>query len=72
MRINEKNCVKFENEIFLRGIVMPNTTRWYEIAGNFSPHFTRICFLDNFHLFATLTRSSKQILRQFRTLSLYY
>jgi hypothetical protein len=30
---------------------MPNTTRWYEIAGNFSPHFTRICFLDNFHLF---------------------
>jgi hypothetical protein len=21
---------------------MPNTTRWYEIAGNFSPHFTRI------------------------------
>jgi hypothetical protein len=26
---------------------MPNTTRWYEIAGNFSPHFTRICFLDN-------------------------
>jgi hypothetical protein len=28
---------------------MPNTTRWYEIAGNFSPHFTRISFLDNFH-----------------------
>jgi hypothetical protein len=27
---------------------MPNTTRWYEIAGNFSPYFTRICFLDNF------------------------
>jgi hypothetical protein len=26
---------------------MPNTTRWYEIAGNFSPHFTRICLLDN-------------------------
>jgi hypothetical protein len=24
---------------------MPNTTRWYDIAGNFSPHFTRICFL---------------------------
>jgi hypothetical protein len=21
---------------------MPNTTRWYEIAGNFSPHFTRM------------------------------
>jgi hypothetical protein len=34
---------------------MPNTTRWYEIAGNFSPHLTRICFLDNFHSFATLT-----------------
>jgi hypothetical protein len=27
---------------------MPNTTRWYEIAGNFSPHFNRICFLDTF------------------------
>jgi hypothetical protein len=25
---------------------MPNTTRWYEIVGNFAPHFTRICFLD--------------------------
>jgi hypothetical protein len=25
---------------------MPNTTRWYEIARNFSPHFTRICFLE--------------------------
>jgi hypothetical protein len=33
---------------------MPNTTRWYEIAGNVSPHFTPICFLDNFHSFATL------------------
>jgi hypothetical protein len=29
---------------------MPNTTRWYEIAENFSPHFTRICFLDNLEI----------------------
>jgi AAA+ ATPase superfamily predicted ATPase len=47
--INLKNCVQFENEIFLRGVVMSNTTRSYEIAENFSPHFTRIYFLDNFH-----------------------
>jgi hypothetical protein len=28
---------------------MPITTRWYEIAGNFSPLLlVHICFLDNF------------------------
>jgi hypothetical protein len=27
---------------------MPNSTRWYEITGNFAPHFTRICFLSLF------------------------
>jgi hypothetical protein len=44
---------------------MPNTTRWYEIAGNFSPHFTRTyLFLRQFPLvrYAHLWKlSSKQI-----------
>jgi hypothetical protein len=59
---------------------MPNTTRWYEIGGNFSPHLTRICFLDNFRSLRSLVvncRRNKysyneiEHFRQFRTLSLY-
>jgi hypothetical protein len=50
---------------------MPNTSRWYEIAGNVSPHFTRICFLDNCRRNKYLYNEIENF-RQFRTLSLYY
>jgi hypothetical protein len=30
-------------------VVISNTTRGYEIAGNFRSHYTSICFDDNFH-----------------------